>query len=71
MSIEVRKLDDGATVVDLGAKWFRVHPDGTVVAKEAVQLPGEDYATVRRRPATWRERALVRKAIARAERGRA
>ncbi len=44
MKPEVRKLSAGAWVVDYGPKWFRVRPNGEIIAREPTP---EEVKTVR------------------------
>lgn len=49
----IRELDDGSVVVDFGRTWFRCHPSGAVMVKEAVD------GKVVTREATSKERLVA------------
>lgn len=57
---EVRKLKDGDVVVDLGPKWFRVHPDGRVTTRQSTFRKGDLYGSLRKRKATEAEAKFAR-----------
>jgi len=63
MKPEIRKLDDGDTVVDYGLTWYRVRQDGTITKKIA-KVEGVDQ-----RPATNAEARKIQKLLSSAVRG--
>jgi hypothetical protein len=60
---EVRKLESGDWVIDLGRSWIRVRANGEVVTKTAVSVAGE-YGHVESRRATESEAKFARAMIA-------
>ena len=64
MNMEIRHLENGVKVVDLGRKWFRVHPHGGVTTCEVQPPPpGEIVSSVKRRRATKREADFATKCL--------
>jgi methenyltetrahydromethanopterin cyclohydrolase len=55
---EVRKLEGGDIVVDLGTKWFRVRADGTVTTKQCTRA-----GKVKARQATSAEITFAKRSI--------
>lgn len=61
MTPETRKLDDGSWVVDYGSKWFRLRPDGSIVARYGYTPPGQTIGRVKERAPTKVEIIAVKK----------
>lgn len=67
--MEVRKLESGDWVVDLGRKWFRVRKNGEIITKIAARRKGDLCGSIKTRNATAAERQIALNALATAERG--
>lgn len=44
---QIRQLENGDWVVDLGRRWFRVQLDGTVTAKRTYRKRGDAFYSVK------------------------
>ena len=60
--MEVRRLEDGDWVVDLGRKWYRVRADGTVITKQTTWRRGDLCGSIKTRPATVAEARFAKSA---------
>ena len=45
--METRQLESGDWVIDLGRKWYRVHPNGRVVTKTTTWRNGDECGSIR------------------------
>ncbi len=64
---QVRKLESGDWVIDLGRKWYRVRTNGEVLTKTTTWRKGDLCGSIKSRRATSSEREFAFSAIAKAE----
>jgi hypothetical protein len=64
MAEQIRQIESGDWVVDLGKKWFRLRANGEVIAKETTWRKGDLCGSVKSRNATDKERNWVKSLVA-------